>query len=289
MSAVDPNGGGALVVGGGGSGLPAGGTASDTLTGDAAWTPSTTVLFGAMSALLGADPVGTPVIADGVGGATTSSAAVAALLASADAAAMRTAAGVAYGSRIDAPLDTGGGWAIVAPTGGNAGTSAATLPGAGVGRLTMGTTGDTYDLVGPRIERALTWRPGARWRFRATLAAAVNASGAVIAGIYLRSAAAVRLVLFAVPGALLNTGSWASGLGSNTGGIAAADGTCTLEIQVSELGSMSLGAVATSGLYTQHSSVSLPFVPTHFGLFGAASGASVGSVDFTGLVAESFG
>ena len=78
-------------VGGGGGGLPSGGTSTDVLTGDVAWTPRIDVVFGGIVDQIGSEPEGTGIVADGAGDVRTTSADVSGFLAAADAAAARTA------------------------------------------------------------------------------------------------------------------------------------------------------------------------------------------------------
>ena len=78
----------------GAPGLPSGGTSTDVLTGDDAWTPRIDVVFGGIVDQIGSEPEGTGIVADGAGDVRTTSADVSAVLAAADAAAARAALGV---------------------------------------------------------------------------------------------------------------------------------------------------------------------------------------------------
>ena len=90
MSALDPNGVGALVVPNGGGGLPSGGTAADVLLGDETWSPASTVVAGVIGTLIGGT-AGAAAIGDGAGGVDPTADPVSALLASTTAAGMRAA------------------------------------------------------------------------------------------------------------------------------------------------------------------------------------------------------
>ena len=84
---------GGLKPGGATSGLPAGGTSADVLTGDGAWTAGSDVLHDGLATFTGS-VAGRVIVGDGAGGVQPTSSAVSALLASADAAAIAAAAGV---------------------------------------------------------------------------------------------------------------------------------------------------------------------------------------------------
>jgi hypothetical protein len=82
---------GSPINGGGGGGLPPGGTATDVLIGPGTWSTADSVVGAALGSMLSSEPAGTAIVADGAGDVTATSADVSALLASADAPAMRSA------------------------------------------------------------------------------------------------------------------------------------------------------------------------------------------------------
>ena len=121
----------------GAPGLPSGGTSTDVLTGDDAWTPRIDVVFGGIVDQIGSEPEGTGIVADGAGDVRTTSADVSAVLAAADAAAARAALGAAPAG----PTGVGLGGLSVSvgpagtsgPTGGKGWTLAACIYVASVG------------------------------------------------------------------------------------------------------------------------------------------------------------
>ena len=203
------------------------------------------------------------------------------------------AGGGAPYSVIDAPLDTGQGWTIVAPSSGTAGTAAATFVGSGVARFTMTSVTDSTveGLTGPRVERAITWGGGCRWRVRVSTVAAVGpvAFGALsFAALYLRnsSGSASYLVRLNSANTVVDTPGGGPGAGLTWGGPG------TLELHVSEDGKVGVGFLDDTGLWhalVPLNDTNLSFVPTHVGVAGICGGTSSGWVEVRDLIVETFG
>jgi hypothetical protein len=219
---------------------------------------------------------------------TDSTATGRALLTATDAAAARTALG-APGKSVDAsPFAAGEGWTLGIQNG-----ITWSLEAGDIARATLSTAGNVHDIGGARIERAITWDSGRRWRLRVTPVAATNTSGQCYAGICFRNAAGdrVRFLMMFASSSVLYSGSWVDGLGNGgltgpVGPYLAWDGTGTLEIRITFEGQLLYGVVTAAGLWRQVSSVTLPFVPSHVGVGAWCDGATVAVVDFTGMVIE---
>ena len=211
--------------------------------------------------------------------------------------AMPTAAQVGAAARTATTpaFDTGQGWTIVAATSPNAGSSAATFQSGNVARIALGTTGAALGLSGPRVERAITWNPRARWCFRVTPHAVLNTSGYVNLDLYIRDSTGAEfrtseLTGVSSPGNLYATGSGVSAAGP-ANAVCAWDGTGTLELRV-DAGIVTFGAVNAAGLYTPlagGSAAALPFVPSHVGITAQVGTATVGYAEATDLVIEAIG
>jgi hypothetical protein len=239
-----------------------------------------------------ADHVHAAVTASGISDA---SAAGREILTAADEAAQRTAMGVAARTASAYALDTGQGWTIVAPSSGNAAGSAATFPGAGVGRFTLSNSGAMDGLTGPRIERAISVTARQRWRIRVTPAALSGTSGNPTAAIYVRNSAGTAFVCVS---ALATADPSDVYVLSQAGEIDTAplsgscpwDGTCSLEIRYTDAGLLSCGVIAADGRFrliaTSVANSVLGFAPSHVGILGKAGIASAGVLDFSGFVFE---
>ncbi len=197
-------------------------------------------------------------------------------------------------STLAAAFAAGQGWTIVPspaePTG-----LVWSLEAGDVARCTFASSGNLHDLDGARIERAVTWDTNRRWRMRVTPVAAVNTSGQCYAGITFRNSAGtrVRFLMMFASSSVLYSGCWVDGLGAGgltgpVGPVLAWGDGGTLEIRVTHEGQLLYGVVSAGGFWTQVSSVALPFLPSHVGLGAWCDGASVGVIDFTGHVTESF-
>ena len=294
MSGIDPNGGGALVVpGGGGASLPTASAAGQVPVSDGAGSAYTATSAGdvvdaAIASVVGA-VAGQAIVGDGLGGVTETSADVSAMLAASDAAAARTALGVAASA--STPLfEAGNGWTIIASqVSGTAATTYANgvdgLPG--LARFTMTTNRGNPTaaaLNGPRIERALTWDFAKRWRIRVSfvgVSTTLPSFGANISvWLYLRDGAggvyAKRIVIYYwndAPGGPLAWPPW-------TGG--------TKEFRLNRNTTILEGMVSAAGVWSQSSSEVLSFTPTHVGIAGEAYGDAAGYIDVRDLVIESF-
>jgi hypothetical protein len=238
-----------------------------------------------LSAALAAEAAGTAVVADGAGSASFTSADVSAFLASANAAASRAALG-GY-ETLGGTLASAQGWTLSAAADG----CVWSYETGDVGRLTMASSGNLHDLAGPSIERAFTFDPGSRYRVRVTPLARVSTSGVTLAGVYLRSAAAIFGLWWRTSDRVLYTGSWSA---SSLTGVGAdgfdLDGTDSMELRVTPDGVLTYVVVGSTGRARVLTTLAaLPFLPTHFGLMGACDGATVGTVDFSGLRLERFG
>ena len=272
----------------GGTSLPTATGAGEVLVSTGAGTTYTATSAGevvptGLSAALSEEVVGTAVIADGDGGVSFTSADVSAFLASANAAAARTALG-GYES-LGGTLAAGQGWTLSAAADG----CVWSYETGGVGRLTMASSGNLHDLQGPSIERAFTFDPGSRYRVRVTPLARVSTSG-VLAGVYLRSASAICALWWHITNRTLYTGSWSGGLYARGADGFDLDGTDSMELRVTPDGVLTYVAIGSTGLARVLApGAELPFLPTHFGLMGACDGATVATVDFSGLRLERFG
>jgi len=209
---------------------------------------------------------------------------VSAFLAAANAAAARAALG-GY-ETLGGTLASAQGWTLSAAADG----CVWSYETGDIGRLTMGSSGNLRDLAGPSIERAFTFDLGSRYRVRVTPLARVSTSGVTLAGVYLRSAAAICALWWRTSDRTLYTGSW----GASLHGVGAdgfdLDGTDSMELRVTPDGVLTYVAVGSTGLArVLMTQAALPFLPTHFGLMGACDGATVGTVDFSGLRLERFG
>ncbi len=301
MSGIDPNGGGALVVpGGGGTSLPtASGAGQLPVSAGAGTTYAATtagdVVDAAIASVVGA-VAGQAIVGDGLGGVTETSADVSAVLAAANAAAARTALGGAGVTRFAPPLATGQGWTL---DGTIAGMTWSYETG-GVARLTYAAGPLTHDLNGPKIERALTFDPGARYRIRVTPRARTNSAGVrTMAGLYIRNAASTvrRVLWWSGIERLLYTGPWTGNDGGGVDGITnrgadgfALDGTDRMELRWTPEGAFSYVAIGSTGLSRVLHTGTLGFIPAAFGLVGATDDAiTVGTQDFSGLSVEAFG
>lgn len=296
MSGLDPNAGGALVVPGGGASLPTASAAGELPVSAGAGSAYTATSAGdvlalGMVAALTGEPAGAALISDGAGDIATTSADVSAMLAAADAAAARTALGVAASA--STPLfEAGNGWTLIASqVSGTAATTYANgedgLPG--LARFTMTTSGNptAAALNGPRIERALTWDFAKRWRIRVSfvgVSTTLPGFGANISvWLYLRDGAggvyAKQIVIYHwndAPGGPLAYPPW-------TGG--------TKEFRLNRDTTILTGILSAAGVWSQSSSEVLPFTPTHVGIAGeqhGAAGAGAGYIDVRDLVIESF-
>lgn len=300
MSGLDPNAGGALVVPGGGTSLPTASGAGELPVSTGAGTTYTATSAGdvlalGMVAALTGEPAGAALISDGLGGVTETSADVSAVLAAANAAAARTALGVAGVTRFAPPLATGQGWTL---DGTIAGMTWSYETG-GVARLTYAAGPFTHDLAGPQIERALTFDPGARYRVRVTPRAQTRSAGVrTMAGLYIRNAAGTkaRVLWWSGNERLLYTGPWTLNDGAFDGILSRGadgftlDGTDSMEIRWNEQGALSYVAIGSTGLARVLHTGTLGFIPAAFGLAGATDDAiTVGTQDFSGLSVEAFG
>lgn len=245
------------------------------------------VVNAGLSAMVGYDPAGTTIISNGTGGAQPTSADVSTLLGAADAAAARLAIGAAAAAT---PLfEAGNGWSLVASAvSGTAETTYAVgadgLPG--VARFTMTTSGNptAAALNGPRIERAVTWDAAKRWRIRVSFvgvsATLPSFGGNISVWMYLRDGSgnvyAKRVVIYYwndTAGGPVAFPPW-------TGG--------TKEFRLDRSTTILEGMVSAAGVWSQTSSSTLSFTPTHVGLAGEASGSGAGYLDLRGLIIESF-
>ena len=272
----------------GGASLPTATGAGEVLVSTGAGTTYTATSAGAvvatgLSAALSEEVVGTAVIADGDGGVSFTSADVSAFLASANAAAARTALG-GYES-LGGTLAAGQGWTLSAAADG----CVWSYETGGVGRLTMASSGNLHDLQGPSIERAFTFDPGSRYRVRVTPLARVHTSGVTLASVYLRSASAITALWWHATNRTLYTGSWVGGLYARGADGFDLDGTDSMELRVTPDGVLTYVAIGSTGrARVLAPGAELPFLPTHFGLMGACDGATVATVDFSGLRLERF-
>ncbi len=281
INGVDPDAGGTSLPTASGAGEVPVSTGAGTTY---AATSAGEVVATGLSAALSEEVVGTAVIADGAGGVSFTSADVSAVLAAVNAAAARAALG-GY-ETLGGTLASAQGWTLSAAADG----CVWSYETGGVGRLTMGSSGSLHDLAGPSIERAFTFDPGSRYRVRVTPLARVSTSGVTLAGVYLRSAAAICGLWWRTSDRTLYTGSWGA---SSLTGVGAdgfdLDGTDSMEVRVTPDGVLTYVAVGSTGRARVLTTMSsLPFLPTHFGLIGACDGATVGTVDFSGLRLERF-
>ena len=276
---------GGVAVIGGTSGLPAGGTAADLLTGDGAWTQGDDVVTDALGGLIGS-VAGRAMVGDGAGGVQPTSAAVSTLLAAADAAGIRSAASLAARTAIAPTLDVGQGWTIVAPTSGFANGSALTFPGGDLARITLSCNGSMDALTGPRAERAVTVTARSRWRASVVPAARSGTSGGPTAALYVRNSAADQFVCVSASASANPSNVYAisqAGLldASPLAGSCPWDGTSALEIRYTDAGALVFGVIASDGRFRPVANAVLGFVPSHVGVLGKAGVTSAGVLDFT--------
>ena len=153
---------GGVAVIGGTSGLPAGGTSADVLTGDGAWTAGSDVLHDGLAAFTGS-VAGRVIVGDGNGDVQPTSAAVSAALASADAPTL--AAQVDAGRVTTAPLTSESGWTpytVTAP--GTAAIAAGAMTASIPNGSTTGNAGGGRQRAWP-LGAATHWRTQARFTF----------------------------------------------------------------------------------------------------------------------------
>jgi hypothetical protein len=143
----------------------------------------------------------------------------------------------------------------------------------------MDTIGSVHDLTGPRIERAINWDIDAMYKFTVHIVTASVNTGDVYAGAYFRdNSSFVFLMTEIVDGSIyVITPGW--NVGGGTAGNINSDGSTTIVLRSRTTSDYRYGNV-TNGIPHREGVSSTSFIPTHFGIVGAADGPWNGYVDF---------